>query len=410
MLAGGRSPMRLLGLHRTGLAVVLTEAGLLIGCGVSSSTNPNQGQQFTPPPPLRLSAFETGLNLPVGFEVPDDGTNRIFIVEQAGTIRIIQAGSLLPAAFMDVTSKVESGGEKGLLGLAFHPNFSANPRFYVDYTRRLSTGRLQSVIAEYQVSAADPNQADPTSERQILMVDQPFDNHNGGQLAFSPDGFLYIAFGDGGSGGDPLGNGQKTDILLGKILRIGVDPPFAAGKQYAIPPDNPFVTGGGLPEIWAFGLRNPWRFSFDGVDGRLFAGDVGQDNWEEVDIITKGGNFGWNIMEGKHCYPPSVTSCTMTGLILPIAEYGHKAAGGNSIIGGFVYRGSAIAGLASTYVLGDLSSGHIWGLKQDAMGTWQLTLVLTHNLTVSSFGQDAAGELYVVDYGNGAGWRLTAGP
>jgi len=297
-----------------------------------------------------------------------------------------------------------------LLGLAFHPNFSANPRFYVDYTRRLSTGRLQSVIAEYQVSATDPNQADPTSERQILMVDQPFDNHNGGQLAFGPDGFLYIAFGDGGSGGDPLGNGQKTDILLGKILRIGVDPPFAAGKQYAIPPDNPFVSGGGLPEIWAFGLRNPWRFSFDRADGRLFAGDVGQDNWEEVDLITKGGNFGWNIMEGKHCYPPSVTSCTMAGLILPIAEYSHNAAGGNSIIGGFVYHGSAIAGLAGTYVLGDLSSGHIWGLKQDAMGTWQLTLVLTHNLTISSFGQDAAGELYVVDYGNGTVLRLTAGP
>src|SRR5881409_825721 len=290
---------------------------MLFGCGGGSSStavNPPPGG----PPALGLSAFVSGVASPVGMEVPNDDSGRLFVLEQGGRIRIIQNGALVATPFLDITSKVESGGEKGLLGLAFHPSFSSNRRFFVYYTRRLSL-QLQSVFSEYAASSSNPDQADASSEHVLLVVNQPFDNHNGGQLAFGPDGFLYIAFGDGGSGGDPLGNGQKTDVLLGKILRIGVDPPFAVGKQYAIPPDNPFVSGGGLPEIWAFGLRNPWRFSFDRADGRLFAGDVGQDNWEEVDIITKGGNFGWNIMEGKHCYPPSVTSCTMTGLILPIA-------------------------------------------------------------------------------------------
>jgi glucose/arabinose dehydrogenase len=358
---------------------------------------------------LALSSFASGLNLPLGFEAPNDGTNRNFIIEQGGTLRIIQNGALVPAAFLDISAKVESGGEEGLLGLAFHPSFSTNRKFYVDYTRRAGS-QLQSVISEYLVSAGNSNQADATSERQLLVVNQPFSNHNGGQLAFGPDGFMYIAFGDGGSGGDPLGNGQNKNTMLGKLLRIGVDAPFAAGKQYAIPSDNPFASGGGLPEIWAYGLRNPWRFSFDRVTGQLFAGDVGQDNWEEVDLITKGGNFGWNIMEGMHCYPSSVTSCNMTGLMLPITEYDHSAAGGDAVIGGFVYRGSAVAGLPGTYVFGDLSSGHVWGLTKDAAGNWQRTLVLTHGLTVSAFGQDAAGELYLVDYGHGAILHMVAAP
>ncbi len=363
-----------------------------------------------PPPQLALSDFVSGLVAPVGFETPDDGSNRIFILEQGGRIRIIQGGTLLPTPFLDVTSKVESGGEEGLLGLAFHPDFSVNRRFYVDYTRRLGGGQLQSVIAEYAVSTADPNQADPSSERQLLVVDQPFDNHNGGQLAFGLDGFLYIAFGDGGSGGDPFGNGQNKGVRLGKILRIGVDPPFAAGKQYSSPADNPFASGGGAPEVWAYGLRNPWRFSFDRPTGRLFAGDVGQNNWEEVDLIKGGGNYGWNIMEGKHCYPPSVSNCDQTGLTLPVAEYAHDSEGGTAIIGGFVYHGPGIPGLEGTYVFGDLSSGHVWGLKQDSAGTWHSTLVLSHSLTVSGFGQDASGELYLLDYGHGAIMRLTAAP
>jgi glucose/arabinose dehydrogenase len=395
---------------RTTFPVELTAAALFLGCGEISGTSSGSEQLFTPPPQLGLSDLVSGLNSPVGFDAPSDGTNRIFIVEQRGTIRIIQGGSVLPTPFLDISSKVESGGEKGLLGMACHPNFSVARRFYVDYTRRLSTGQLQSVISEFTVSTADPNQANPSSERQLLVVDQLYDNHNGGQLAFGADGFLYIAFGDGGSGGDPFRNGQNKTVLLGKILRIGVDPPFASGKQYAIPSDNPFASDGGSPEIWAYGLRNPWRFSFDRPTGRLIAGNVGQGNWEEADLITKGGNYGWNIMEGDHCYPPAVTTCDTTGLILPIAEYGHDTSGGSAIIGGFVYHGSAIAGLEGTYVLGDVPSGHVWGLKQDPALNWHTTQVLTHNLIVSSFVQDAAGELYLMDYGNGTVLRLRAAP
>jgi glucose/arabinose dehydrogenase len=378
----------------------------LAGCG--GATNVSQPTPPHSPPVLALTAFVSGLTAPIGMEIPTDGSGRLFVLEQAGRIRIIQSGALVAIPFLDITSKVESGGEEGLLGLAFHPSFSANRRFFIYYTRRVS-GQLQSVFSEYAASASNPNQADAASERILLVVNQPFDNHNGGQLAFGPDGFLYIALGDGGSGGDPQGNGQNTGVLLGKILRIDVDGAFAPGKQYDIPPDNPFASGGGLPEIWAYGLRNPWRFSFDRSTGRLFAGDVGQGNFEEVDIITKGGNFGWNEMEGAHCYPPG-SSCSTTGLILPIMEYAHDANGGTAIIGGFVYRGSAISGLAGDYVFGDLSSGRVWAGVQGSSGSWSQTLVLTHNLTVSSFGQDAAGELYLLDYGNGAVLRLVAAP
>jgi glucose/arabinose dehydrogenase len=382
---------------------------MLVGCS-GTGTDDTSGSGNTPvgaPPALALSDFVTGFSGPTGLEVPGDSTGRIFIVEQGGTIRIVQNSTLLTGNFLNLTSKVESGGEKGLLGLAFHPNFATNGRFFVNYTRRVS-GQLQTIIAEYQASPSTSNQA-LTSERVLLVVNQPFDNHNGGQLAFGPDHFLYIGVGDGGSADDPLGNGQNGNSLLGKILRIDVDSPFAAGKQFAIPPDNPFATSGGAPEVYAYGLRNPWRFSFDRADGRLIAGDVGQGAREEVDIITRGGNFGWNIMEGFICRPPN-TTCNMTNLILPISDYDHSAAGGTSIIGGFVYRGTAIPALVGTYVFGDLSSGHVWGLKQDSSGAWVRTVLLDHNRTVSAFGQDAAGELYLVDYGNGAVLRLVAAP
>ncbi len=381
---------------------------LLFGCAGSSSSSP-ANLPLNPPPPLALAGFVTGLTAPVGFEAPNDGTGRLFIVEQGGTIRIIQNGALLATVFLDITPLVESGGEKGLLGLAFHPDFGTNRRFFVNYTRRVAT-QLQSVISEFAASSVNANQAESGSERQLLVLNQPFDNHNGGQLVFGPDGFLYAGFGDGGSGGDPFGNAQNLQTLLGKMLRLDVDGAPAPGKQYAIPADNPFVNGGGLPEIWAYGLRNPWRFSFDRATGRLFAGDVGQGNWEEVDLIAKGGNLGWNIMEGNHCFPPGTLSCNTAGLIPAIAEYGHDAAGGISITGGFVYRGSTIAGLAGVYVFGDLASGRVWGLQQDGQGNWQQTLVLTHNLTVTSFGQDTAGELYLLDYVGGAVLRLRAAP
>ena len=381
---------------------------LITGCGGGGSGSGFVVQQPNPGL-LKLSSFVTGLTAPVGMETPNDGTGRLFVVEQAGTIRIIEGGSILATAFLDITGNVESGGEEGLLGLAFHPNYSSNRRFFVNYTRRVS-GQLQTFISEFAASTGDANLADPMSERVLLTVNQPFVNHNGGQLAFGPDGFLYIGLGDGGSGGDPFGNGQSLATLLGKILRIDVDGAFAAGKQYAIPAGNPFAVSGGLPEIWAYGLRNPWRFSFDVSTSRLFGGDVGQGNWEEVDLIVSGANYGWNIMEGDHCYPPGTASCNMTGLTMPITEYPHDATGGTAIIGGFVYRGSLMPALAGEYIFGDLSSGNVWSLTEVTPGNWQQTLMLVHNLTVSAFGRDIAGELYLVDYGNGAILRIQSGP
>ena len=392
-------------LLRLPLCAVLLAA--VTGCGTLSTAPMSTSGA---PPMLALTPFVSGLPSPIGMEAPNDGTGRLFVVQQGGQLRIIQNGSVVATPFLDVSSKTGfvSGGELGLLGLAFHPSFSTNRRFFVYYTQSVS-GQIQSVFSEFAASSSNANLADPTSERVMLVINQPFDNHKGGQMAFGPDGFLYMGLGDGGSEGDPLGNGQNTQTLLGKILRIDINSAFAPGKQYAIPPDNPFVSGGGLPEIWAYGLRNPWRFSFDRGTGKLFAGDVGQDSYEEVDIITKGGNFGWNKMEASHCYPPG-SMCSTAGLILPIMEYAHDAAGGQAIIGGFVYHGSAISGLAGDYVFGDLSSGHVWAGVQDMNGNWSQTLVLTHSLTVSSLGQDTSGELYLLDYGNGAVLRVQAAP
>lgn len=380
---------------------------LLLFCGCGGGGGGSDGATPAPPPsqPIVLSGFVAGFTAPIGLEAPDDGTGRLFVIEQGGTIRIIQNASVLPTPFLDVTTLVESGGEKGLLGLTFHPNFNTTRRFFVHYTRRVGT-QLQSVISEFSASNINPNQADVASERPLLIVNQPFDNHNGGQLAFGHDGFLYVALGDGGDNG---ANGQDLQVLLGKILRIDVDGSFAPGKQYAIPADNPFAAGGGLPEIWAYGFRNPWRFSFDRGTGRLFAGDVGPSSFEEVDLIVGGGNFGWNIMEGSHCYPPG-TSCNSTGLTLPITEYAHDADGGIAVIGGFVYRGAFIPGRVGHYVFGDFSSGRLWGLQEVSPGVWQRTLLLTHNRSVSAFGQDSAGELYLVDYGTGAVLNIQAGP
>ena len=375
-------------------------AGVNQGCGGAGNSPQSPNPQPGPVPPLTLSSVASGFTSPLALVQPNDGTNRFFVVEQRGTIRIIQNGAVLTSNFLDISGKVSSGGEKGLLGLAFHPQFAQNRRFFVNYTR-VQNSQLQSVIAEYLVSTANANQADAASERILLVLDQPFDNHNGGQLAFGPDGFLYIGFGDGGSGGDPNGNGQSLNTLLGKILRIDVNT-TGGSKAYGIPSDNPF-TNGAAPEIWAYGLRNPWRFSFDSA-GRLFCGDVGQGQFEEVDIIQRGGNYGWNVMEGAHCYNSS--SCNQNGLILPIAEYDHNE--GTAIIGGFVYRGTAISQLQGSYVFGDFSSGKIWMLRETSSGSWTRTLLVSTSRTISSFGQDQAGELYVVDYGTGAVLKLAA--
>jgi glucose/arabinose dehydrogenase len=363
--------------------------GLAVGCGSSSNTVSSSPLSVT------TQVVATGLSAPLDLEQPNDGSGRLFVVEQAGTIKIIQNGAVLPQPFLNITSKVMFQSEMGLLGMAFHPNFQTNRKFYVNYTRN-AAGQFQSVIAEYVASAANPNLTDPATERILLTVDQVsnFDNHKAGQLAFGPDGFLYSGLGDGGSGGDPFGHGQDKQILLGKMMRIDVDA-TSPGLQYRIPPDNPFVAGGGLPEIWAYGFRNPWRFSFDRTTGRMFVADVGQDKFEEIDIVQKGGNYGWNTMEGLHCFNPP-TNCNTAGLSLPIIEISHPEA--VAVIGGFVYHGSALAGAQGMYIFGDLT-GKIWTLTENPPNTFTRTLLSSPGFSISSFGQDTAGELYVVDEG-----------
>ena len=340
---------------------------------------------------IQLSTVASGLNTPVYVTGAGDGTSRLFIVEQAGRIRILANGALLATPFLDIRSRVRFGGELGLLGLAFHPRYADNGRIFVNYTRSTTAG-LETVIAEFTVPAGSPNQSAVDSERILLTYAQPYENHNGGMLAFGPDGYLYIASGDGGAGGDPQGNGQNLSTLLGKILRIDVD----SATPYAIPPTNPFAASPGRDEIFAYGLRNPWRFSFDREGGRIFAGDVGQDALEEIDIITAGANYGWNRMEGTRCYSPA-TSCNRDGLTLPIHEYGRSA--GTSVTGGYVYRGSAVPSLYGKYVYGDFVSGRIWALSEMGSGGWRNEELLDSPLNISSFGEDERGELYVVDYG-----------
>ena len=376
---------------------------LTMGCGGqynATNTTPAPSSPRPPLPALQLTSFVSGLAAPVGMEAAHDGSGRLFVLEQAGRIRIIRNSAVVAAPFLDIVPKVASGGELGLLGLAFHPAYASNRKFYVDYTRPLGA-QWETVIAEYLASSTDPDQADPNSERILLTVAQPFSNHNGGQLAFGPDGFLYIALGDGGGGGDPNGNGQNTQVLLGKILRIDVNS-SSGGRQYAIPPENPFANGGGAPEVFAYGFRNPWRFSFDSATGTLFAGDVGESSFEEVDIVQKGANYGWNVMEGSHCFKPAI-GCSTTGLTLPINDYGRDQ--GSTVIGGFVYRGATIPNLVNAYVFGDFGSGRIWGLRQNSSGTWDRTQLASTVKSISSFGRDDNGELYAVDI-TGAVWKV----
>ncbi|MGH2349261.1 MAG: PQQ-dependent sugar dehydrogenase [bacterium] len=340
---------------------------------------------------VQLQQVATGLSAPVFLAVAGDGSGRIFIVEQAGLIRIMRDGRLLTPPFLDIRAKVTAGGEMGLLSVAFHPDYGRNGRFFVNYTAD-SGGRLRSVIAEYR-AAPGANEAEP-AERILLTVDQPYRNHNGGLNLFGPDGMLYIGFGDGGSGGDPQNNGQRLDTLLGTLLRIDVNGP----GPYRVPPDNPFVGRAGTrPEIWAYGLRNPWRFSFDRPTRRLFLGDVGQNAWEEIDLVQRGGNYGWRVMEGAHCFAPP-SGCNTAGLERPIAEYNHAA--GCSVTGGYVYRGRRIPALAGRYLFGDYCSGTIWTLTASGDG-WSTAPLLSTDLRISSFGEDEDGELYVVDHGGG---------
>ncbi len=324
-----------------------------------------------------------GLEHPVYVAPAGDGSGRLFVVEQPGRIRIVKQGRLLAPPFLDIADRVRHAGEQGLLGLAFHPAYAQNGRFFVNFVRR-SDG--VTVIAEFRVSS-NPDIAQK-NERQLLIVAQPYPNHKGGMVEFGPDGFLYIALGDGGAGGDPGNRGQNRNELLGKLLRIDVD----RGTPYAIPNDNPFAAGGGRPEIFAYGLRNPWRFSFDRQTGELWAADVGQNEWEEIDVVKRGGNYGWRLMEGAHCFLPR-DGCARDGLIPPVAEYGHDK-GRCSITGGYVYRGSRLPALRGAYIYGDYCSGEIFALAEGRQH-----VLLKTGLQIASFGQDRDGELYVVDHG-----------
>ena len=364
---------------------------------VSPPVQPSTLLSFPDPTSYIWQPIVSDLQRPVGLANAADGSGRLFIVEQKGILRTLQNGELLAEPFLDIRDRVgANASEQGLLGLAFHPRYRENGLFYVNYTDRQG----DTIIARFSVSADSPR-ADPASEVRLLKIVQPYDNHNGGSLAFGPDGFLYLGLGDGGAGGDPHHNGQSLDTLLGKILRLDVD----HGSPYAIPADNPFANGGGLPEIWAFGLRNPWRFSFDRLSGDMYIGDVGQGDWEEIDFLptgTPGGvNFGWNYREGFHSFegePPAGLNLTE-----PLAEYGHDQ--GCSVTGGVVYRGQSLAAWQGVYLYGDFCSGRVWGLLPTADGSWQNMLLFETDAHISSFGEDEAGESYLVDYG-GALYQL----
>lgn len=356
-------------------------------------------QPIPEPAAFRWIPVVSGLTKPVGLTHAGDASGRIFVIEQSGLIRVIQADRLDLRPFLDIRDRVGSQGlEQGLLGLAFHPDYPENNTFYVNYTDRDGN----TVIARFQVSAADPGRADANSEMRLLQVQQPYANHNGGEVAFGPDGYLYLGLGDGGSAGDPQGNGQSRVTLLGKILRLDVD----SGSPYAIPADNPFTSGDGKLEIWAYGLRNPWRFSFDRLTGDLYIGDVGQSQWEEIDYLPAGApggvNFGWNLYEGSHPFKSDLAQGAVVAP--PIAEYDHNQ--GCSVTGGVVYRGTSLPAMQGVYLYGDYCSGNIWGLKQDAAGSWMNRLLFQNIGSISSFGEDEAGEVYLVDH-RGSIFHLT---
>jgi glucose/arabinose dehydrogenase len=349
---------------------------------------------------LEADLYAEGFSGPLYLTHAHDGSNRIFVIEKQGRIQILQDGKKLDTPFMDITSIVNSASsERGLLGLAFHPMYKDNGLFYVHYSDKQG----DTAIAQYKVSADNPDLADPKSAKLLLHVDQPYPNHNGGEITFGPDGYLYIGLGDGGSGGDPQGNGQNTQALLGKILRIDVN----SGDPYGIPSDNPYADGkNGRPEVYAIGLRNPWRFSFDRTTGDLYIADVGQNAYEEIHFQAAKTapplNYGWNIMEAAHCYRGS--SCDQKGLTLPIAEYEHSD--GCSVTGGYVYRGTASPRMQGIYFFSDFCSGKVWALQRSADDKWQLTELMSRVGSISSFGEDEAGEIYLTDLTGGNIYHL----
>lgn len=363
-------------------------AGLVAACG--TTTEPPDPPP--PPPPgaadLALEPVAEGLDSPLHLTAPR-GDPRLFVVEQPGRIRIVADGALLETPFLDLTSQVVSGGERGLLSVAFHPDYATNGRFFVNYTGAGGDTRVE----EYQVSG-DPAVADPASARLLLQIEQPFSNHNGGLLAFGPDDMLYVGTGDGGGAGDPGEHGQDTATLLGALLRLDVD----GEEPYAVPPDNPLVgEEGARPELWAWGLRNPWRFAFDPPDGRLYIADVGQNRWEEVNAEpaeAAGLNYGWNVMEGEECF--EADTCDTTGLTLPVLTYA-TGVEGCAIIGGHVYRGDALPDLQGLYFYSDFCSGWLRSFRlQNGEAVDRVEWEVGNVGMVRSMGEDAAGELYLL--------------
>jgi glucose/arabinose dehydrogenase len=385
---------RLRRLAVTALAAASLVLGTIGVAPASAALKPNQ---------LTFQRVVGGLSAPLGVVNAGDGTGRLFVVQRGGTVRVVAGRTLLPGTFLDVSAKVLSGDERGLLGVAFHPDFATNRRLFIYYTRQ-GDGAL--VISRLTSNTARTN-APSSSEVVLLVIPHPsFANHNGGSMAFGPDGDLYLGIGDGGSGGDPDDHAQDTGVLLGKILRIDVDGTGSGPNDaYGIPATNPFVGKAGLDEIWAYGVRNPWRLSFDRSTGDLYIADVGQDAWEEVDRQPAGSaggtNYGWNLLEGTHCY--NASSCPLSGDTLPIAEYSH--ASGCSIIGGYVYRGPSQHALQGSYVFGDICSGLVWTLPSN--GT-TVTQRLDLSISLSSFGESESGELYAVDLGGGVLYRVIA--
>jgi glucose/arabinose dehydrogenase len=366
----------------------------------AASETPGAGPIAEDPPPLALEEIASGLDTPINITVTPDGW--LLVNELGGRVVAVDPESGDTGVTLDITDRVLSGGEQGLLGLAVHPDWPEDARAYVHYTAREGDG--DTVLSEFRVTDLPlPPLLDPTTERVLLTVDQPYPNHNGGQLAFGPDGYLYLGLGDGGAGGDPDGHGQNLDSLLGKILRIDVE-----GDPYAIPADNPFADGGGAPEAFLIGLRNPWRFSFDRETGLLWIGDVGQNAAEEIDRVDPtadaGANLGWNVMEASNCF--AEPNCATDGLTLPIVEYGRDT--GCSVTGGYVYRGETIGDLRGWYLFSDYCSGLLFGVPSDAQGVIGPRTLLETGISVSTFGEGPDGELYVADLEGGSIYRIVA--
>lgn len=367
-------------------------SAFLLATACSPDTGSGTSNELSPSY-IELARALGGLEFekPVALVFPADSNETGYIVEQSGRIMSAEfnGGTWTVSVFLNIEERVsDRGREEGLLGLALGPGFPAEPHFFVNYT---AADPRRTVVSRFSLNPADPSEADPTSEQVILEVGQPYSNHNGGHLTFGPDGYLYIGFGDGGSAGDPKRNGQNPGTMLGTIIRIDISS-LGPARTYDIPDGNPFVgVEGTRPEVWAYGLRNPWRFSFDSLTGELWAADVGQNEREEVNVIQPGLNYGWNIMEGTLCFARRDQSCSQESLEPPLTEYGRD--GGCSVTGGYVYRGERIRGLYGSYVFGDFCSGKIWSFDPDTAETAEL---LDTDLDIASFAEDPDGELYVV--------------